>query len=155
MGTWSPKALCGTASARKGENERMLLNRNAGKPVFLRRSLYPFLFAFMVCMSLGITFPAAVYAHPPKEVSLAYDAQKQVLSVTITHSSFFPSKHYIKSVDISRNGTVVTSVPYTSQPAGDTFTYTYPVPASPGDELSVNASCSIFGSRGAKLAVPK
>lgn len=133
----------------------MTMNRNAGKHISLRIALYPFLFSITVCLSLLTGFPAAAHATPPKDVSLAYDAQKQTLTVTITHPSFFPSKHYIKRVDISLNGKPVMSVPYTSQPAGDTYAYTYPVPASPGSELSANATCNIFGSKEAVIQVPK
>jgi hypothetical protein len=118
-------------------------------------SAHPFLFAIVLCASLAIPFPSVANAHPPKAVTLAYDGQKQVLSVTITHSSFFPSTHYVKSVEILQNGKPVKKVPYTSQPNGDTFTYTYPLAAAPGDELSVVASCNIFGSTEGTLPVPK
>lgn len=104
---------------------------------------------------LAFLFAPAASAHPPKDVALSYDAPSKMLSVTVAHSSFFPSRHYVRNVVISLNGKVLKSEPYTSQPAGDTFTYTYPVQASPGDELSVTAFCNVFGSREAKLTVPK
>jgi hypothetical protein len=138
---------------KKGESKHMPLFNKVGISISLRRSSYPLLLALV--MSVFLAIPSAAYAHPPSNVSLAYDGQKHVLAVTITHSSFFPSKHYIKNVEISLNGKVITSVPYTSQPTGDTFTYTYPVSALPGNELSVTAACNIFGSLQGKLTVQK
>lgn len=133
----------------------MSLRTKTGTPVSLERSPHALLLALAVCASLLITFPTAAFAHPPKEVSLAYDAVTGVLSVTVTHSTFFPSKHYVKTVAISQNGKAIQSAPYTSQPTSDTFTYTFPVKAVPGDELSAVASCNIFGSAEGKLAIPK
>jgi len=102
----------------------------------------------------ALAVPSA-FAHPPKDVALSYDAPSKALSVKVAHSSFFPSRHYVKNVVISLNGKTVRSEPYTSQPAGDTYTYTYTVEASPGDELSVTAICNVFGSKETKLTVPK
>ena len=93
-------------------------------------------------------------AHPPDNMVLAYDAKAQSLSVTITHTTSFPSKHYIKSVDIVQNGKALKNERYSSQPSPDTFTYTFAVPASPGDVLSVKATCSIFGSKEAEITIP-
>ncbi|HNY64087.1 MAG TPA: hypothetical protein PKM41_01530 [Deltaproteobacteria bacterium] len=111
--------------------------------------------ALAVSMLCALAFPVPASGHPPKDVSLAFDTQKGVLAVTITHSSFFPSKHYIKDVVISVNGKQVGGTPYTVQPAGDSFTYTYPVQASPGDVISVIATCNIFGSKEGSVTVPR
>lgn len=117
-------------------------------------------FRFFPIALAGFMFLAALavpsaFAHPPKDVALSYDAPSKALSVKVAHSSFFPSRHYVKNVVISLNGKTVRSEPYTSQPAGDAFTYTYTVEASPGDELSVTALCNVFGSKETKLTVPK
>jgi hypothetical protein len=133
----------------------MSLNGRHGIPGSLRNLICTALFVAVAGASLVIPFPSTAYAHPPGSVALAYDAQKKALSVTITHSSYFPGKHYIKSVEISQNGRVIMTTPYSSQPTGDSFTYTYPVAAAPGDELSVNATCNMFGSKVGKTVVPK
>lgn len=130
----------------------MSICTKAGTPVSLRRALAAVLPAILMFALLAL--PTAASAHPPKAVTLAYDKEKGVLSVTIAHSSFFPSKHYVKTVAIFLNGKDVENAPYTAQPSGDSYTYTYQVKAAPGDELSATATCNIFGSAVGKVTVP-
>ncbi len=92
-------------------------------------------------------------AHPPKEVIIGYDLAQQTLSVTISHKTTFTSTHYIKTVEIMKNGTVVATEEYTNQPKEKPFIYTYQIPAEAGDELEVKATCKIFGSGEAKITV--
>jgi hypothetical protein len=54
---------------------------------------------------------------------------------------------------VSLNGQIVNDSHYTSQPTKDTFTYTYPITAKPGDVLAANATCSLFGSGTGTLTV--
>jgi hypothetical protein len=135
----------------KGEAEHMSLCVRAHTPS-LRRPFAAVLTLVVVCAFLA--FPSAASANPPKSVDLAYDKTKGELSVTITHTSFFPSKHYIKSVAVSVNGKEVLTTPYTTQPSGYNFTYTYPVKAAPGDVISAVATCNIFGSTEGKVTAP-
>jgi desulfoferrodoxin (superoxide reductase-like protein) len=92
-------------------------------------------------------------AHPPKEVSISYDRTQQTLSVTISHKTTFTSRHYIESVTITKNKTVVSTEEYTNQPKEKPFTYTYQIPAAAGDTLEVKATCKIFGSKEAMIKV--
>jgi len=110
-------------------------------------------FIFIALILFSGFFPAAVSANPPKNVTLAYDAAAKVLKVTILHPSFAPSWHYIKTVTITKNKKPLANYPYTSQP-GDEFTYTYEIPAVPGDTLVVTAYCSMYGSRIESLTIP-
>lgn len=112
------------------------------------------MFVVALALLLMSAYQSPLYAHPADSLSLAYDAKAQSLSVAITHSTSFPSKHYIKNVSIMNNGRNVGSEQYTSQPSKDSFTYTYSVPAKPGDKISIKTTCSIFGSKEAELAVP-
>ncbi len=113
-----------------------------------------------LCLGIALFFvaslvPDIVNAHPPKSVSLKYDADRKALSVTIVHSSFMPNWHYIKTVAIAieKNGKPVASYSYKNQ-TGNEFTYTYEIAASPGDTLSVTAFCSMYGSRKAVIKIP-
>ncbi len=99
-------------------------------------------------------FPAPGGAHPPKEVVLSYDQAKQTLEVRITHVSKDPASHYIKKVEIKKNGKASSVTEYQSQPGPETFSYTYPLDAAPGDVIEVKATCSIFGSKTEKLTAP-
>jgi hypothetical protein len=100
-------------------------------------------------------FPTTASAHPPADVRLSYDAASSTLTVTITHSTIIPSWHYVKQVEIVKNGTSVSTTGYESQPGKTSFTYTYAVPAQPGDVLEVTCTCNILGSKAAKLQIGK
>ena len=101
-----------------------------------------------------ILMPGAAAAHGPSKVVLAYDKAAKTLNVPITHTVSDAKSHYIKTVDVTVNGKTVQSMTYTSQPAPDTFTYTYPVDAVPGAEISARAECNYFGSDTDSITVP-
>jgi len=87
-----------------------------------------------------------VSAHSPSGMSVTYHESSKELLVSITHAVPNPGEHYIHEVTVSINGKVVNESRYTSQPAPDTFTYTYPVETVTGDEIKVTATCSLAGS---------
>lgn len=92
-------------------------------------------------------------ANPPDNMILDYNVSTSELDVTITHPTLDPNTHYIYKIDIEVNGELILSEQYTSQPS-DTFTYTYTVMTNEGDEISVTAICSLFGSLTKTLIVP-
>lgn len=100
-------------------------------------------------------FPTDASAHPPKDIQLSYDAASQKLTATFTHNSVAPTMHYIKQVEIKKNGALVSNNLYKSQTDKASFAYTYSVAAAPGDKLEVTGSCSIYGSKTVKLDIPK
>jgi hypothetical protein len=103
------------------------------------------------CFSFGL--PADANATPPSNVQLAYNMSDQILAVTITHASFMTGIHYIKIVQIKKNGQLIGANTYKNQPDKKDFTYYYKIPASPGDVFEITASCSIYGSKTVKLSV--
>jgi len=97
--------------------------------------------------------PAGVQAHAPQSVDLDYDLAKQTLIVTIDHWAVSTSTHFIEKVEIKKNGKLVEKAEYTSQPSAEEFTYTYSIPAEPGDKFEVKAICSVHGSKTSTLRV--
>jgi desulfoferrodoxin (superoxide reductase-like protein) len=97
--------------------------------------------------------PAGVQAHAPQTVDLDYDLAKQTLTVTINHWAVSTSTHFIENVEIKKNGKVVEKREYKSQPSAEEFSYTYSIPAEPGDQLEVKAVCSVHGSKTSILKV--
>lgn len=87
-----------------------------------------------------------VAAHPPSDIVMSYDPGAEKLTVTITHVVDDPQTHYVKKVQVKKNGLVISDPDYKSQPTKDTFTYTYDVRASPGDTFRVIATCSQTGN---------
>jgi hypothetical protein len=97
--------------------------------------------------------PRESYANAPQDVKIFYDSDSQILTVTITHKSPAKGLHYIKYVEIKKNGAVLSNNKYENQPDPETFTYTYKLPAAEGDTLDVTATCSLWGHKTATLAV--
>jgi hypothetical protein len=105
--------------------------------------------ALMLLIMLAL--PAA--AHPPAQVSLAYDSQNQSLEVTTTHQVSDPTSHYVFKIAVQKNGEQVLTKEYTSQPTSSTFSYNYSLNASKGDVLKATAYCIIAGSKSAEITV--
>ena len=133
------------------------------KPIRVKRNLISFnkvspkayVFCMLLCFLAIFFCPAATYAHGPGDVTLNYDSDSHILSVTISHSVSNPEKHYIKRITITKNGKPLETYEYKSQPAPSPFTYTYKVEAKEGDTLKVKAKCNYFGSRTKELVIGK
>ncbi len=94
-------------------------------------------------------------ANPPADVQLSYSEANYTLQVTILHIVQDPSTHFIRTVELRKNGQLVGTEDYTSQPSvSSPFTYRYSIPAAPGDTLEATAICNIAGSRAAMMVVP-
>ena len=100
-------------------------------------------------------YPQMSFATSPQDMKLQYDAGTQMLTVTITHPSSFPNYHYIKYVEIKKNGADAMKNTYENQPDMDTFAYTYKIAAAEGESLEVTATCSMYGYKTVNLTVGK
>ncbi len=118
------------------------------------RKIFFVAFSILGFLILMLT-PRHALAHAPSELDLDYDFSTQTLTVSIEHWAVSPSVHYVERIEIMKNGNKMETVEYKDQPAKDKFTYSYKVPAEPGDVLAVRASCSVFGVKSAKLKVRK
>ncbi|MGD2250901.1 MAG: hypothetical protein PVF58_21080 [Candidatus Methanofastidiosia archaeon] len=107
----------------------------------------------IVCVFAGVLalFILPVAAHAPSEMTLEYDLDSQVLTVTIVHNVSDPASHYIFNIEIQVNTTE--TYEYTNQPTESEFSYTYNVPASQGDTIMVIAECNLGGSMTQSLVV--
>jgi hypothetical protein len=108
---------------------------------------------FLLATFLQFGFPFRAAASSPNEVLLTYNATARTLTVQITHSSMSPGFHYIEKVEIKKGGKMISTTEYQNQPDQATFSYVYPIEATPGDVLEAKAICSIFGSKTEKLTV--
>src|SRR5512136_1592398 len=91
---------------------------------------FTLLWSSVFILSIFLCYPQVSLATPPQDVKLEYDANSQTLVVSITHKSVFPGFHYIKTVEIKKDGKIVSTNTYENQPAPDIFTYKYKVPAA-------------------------
>ena len=111
--------------------------------------------AVLILLILCCLYPQMSFANSPQDMKLEYDAGTQMLTVTITHPSSFPSYHYIKYVEIKKNGADAMKNTYENQPDMDTFSYTYKMPVVEGETLEVTATCSMYGYKTVNLTVGK
>jgi hypothetical protein len=109
-------------------------------------SIYHKKFLVLTLFLLFCAFTAFTSAHPPSEMTLEYDTDAHLLSVTLTHSVSDPSLHFVYLIEISLNDSLILHKEYDSQPTAGTFSYTYPIDAKPGDTFHVFADCNLGGS---------
>lgn len=103
--------------------------------------------ACFFCTAVLCLNPFAASASPPSDIVLQYNSNTQTLSVTITHQTSSPTFHFIKYVEITKNGNMISSNTYESQPDKLTFTYTYKIVAVEGETFEVTGRCSIWGTK--------
>ncbi|MFW9780815.1 MAG: hypothetical protein ACFFFB_00855 [Candidatus Heimdallarchaeota archaeon] len=116
-----------------------------------KKSIYLSLCLFsLICI---IYAGSIVRAHTPSNMSLTYSTNTNELSVTITHNVGSDPSHYIDTVIIMVNGSIVDTHVYTSQPNPSMFTYIYNATANIGAIIFVRAECSISGFREQSLTV--
>ncbi|MFX1329706.1 MAG: hypothetical protein ACFE91_16375 [Promethearchaeota archaeon] len=108
-----------------------------------KRILYNFAIFFIGILSL---MAISGKAHNPSSMSLSYDSNTEILSVSIKHTVNNPNSHFIESVEIKLNGSTIINQPYTSQPSTSTFTYQYNITAGVGATIQAIATCNQIGS---------
>ena len=110
----------------------------------------------ITCFGIYFLLTITVYnvvAHPPQGIQLTYDYEGQALSVTISHNTIDVNSHYIYKVEIEKNGDLVLTQQYDSQPTSNVFTIIYDIGAETGDVLDVTVFCSLFGDLTESLIV--
>lgn len=115
-----------------------------------RRMLVVFGCSFFLLLSI-VSF--IVSAHSPSNIELSYDIDTQILSIDISHSVADPNNHYIKEVEIEKNGEEYMNEQYTSQQSSSSFTDTYVITDADGDSLKVTGYCSISSSISGSITV--
>ena len=106
-----------------------------------------------LCIIALIALSGYALAHPPSDVTVSYNEKTGDLSVAIKHQVDNPATHYVKHVTVQQGTTVLVNQTYTSQPDKSAFTYVYNLPQLKGSvgEVTVDAECSLVGSRSGNL----
>jgi hypothetical protein len=84
-------------------------------------------------------------AHSPGPMVLDYDAETDVLTVTVTHSTADVNSHYIYEIVIEKNSVQVDIQTYSSQSDSTQIVETFTIDAVDGDVLEATAKCSVSG----------
>lgn len=94
-----------------------------------------------------------VLGHPASNVDINYNFNEQRLTVTISHNTDNKETHYIKKVEVYKNGINIIDEEYTSQTSSKTFTLYFNVSANDGDILKVETECVQGGNTEDSLTV--
>ena len=86
--------------------------------------------------------PATVEATAPASVKITYNKDNQFLTITILHDTRGRSSHYIKIIEIKKNGAVASIKTYNAQDAPLMITYQYRLTAIEEDTLQAFVTCS-------------
>jgi hypothetical protein len=78
-------------------------------------------------------------------MTLSYDYDNQILTVTVFHAVSDTNTHYIEEIIINKNSVFVMNRTYTSQASTSSMADTFNVDAENNDILQVIAICSISG----------
>lgn len=109
-----------------------------------KRLILVFVFVSLLCFT---STALKVRAHNPASILLDYNSNTEELTVTIIHGVSDPNSHYINSVYITVNGSMVLNELYTSQPTSSTFSYIYIIIANEGARIQVTATCNVGGDK--------
>jgi hypothetical protein len=106
---------------------------------------------FLMVMLLS---PAA-HATPPGDLNLTYDLDKQSLTAQGPHPTQDMTEHYIRRMEVSKNGGEVKMFYFPRQNSASEFKETVPFNMEPNDKIHVKVFCSQGGSKEADLAIPE
>ncbi|MBL3592838.1 MAG: hypothetical protein JMJ93_04920 [Synergistaceae bacterium] len=105
-------------------------------------------------LAAALLIATSAWAHPPREIRLAYDGQDQ-LTLSVFHGVEDGTKHFIEKIEVRVGTDVVAERSFSSQtgPEGMEAAFSVGRLAS-GTTVKVKAQCNIFGSLEATYQVP-
>jgi hypothetical protein len=98
--------------------------------------------------------PLHAEGHAPGPVTLAYNTETEVLTVSVTHVTENVNTHYVYQIVIEKNSVQYTTRSYTNQSSASGVSDTFNVSASAGDILRATAKCIVSGQGSGQLTVP-
>lgn len=106
--------------------------------------------AFVLVLSLSLS----IYAHPPGEIEMSFNAENNMLEVTIPHNSNDISDHFVGDVAVYLNGEQHIDQVFIMQTDEENQYLHYMIPgAKSGDTISLTAECNKYGSSEKELTV--
>ena len=105
-----------------------------------------FYLQIVFCLLVLSNLTTLATSHTPDYLDLSYNSDTTTLTATFTHPVADRTVHYVESVEIKLNETIIDTLYYTSQPDINEFSYEYNISVSEGDELYVTGFCNQGGS---------
>lgn len=111
---------------------------------------------FVSLMVLALIFVSAgiVFAHPPKNIDVAWNRSTETLTVSSAHVVNDPEKHYILTLTVFENNKQLLLKQYTRQGTADKFSDSVILKGlTPGAKIRIQLVCNIMGSRETEFTV--
>lgn len=113
-------------------------------------------FRKIIFFALICIFSFSAYAHPPKDIKISFDPKTKMLTAVIVHDTLYPTYHYVKTVEVDINNKKAIEHTLTEEETKLTETVIYKLPdVKPGDTVSVDAHCSLFGHLKKEIKISK
>lgn len=101
---------------------------------------------------LALSFGA--FAHPASELQASYTASTQTLKLSFEHSVKNPLDHYIQSIEIRHNGTMIISQVASAQDTASGGEYIYKIPnLKKNDKIDITLICNKSGRKTASMVL--
>lgn len=108
--------------------------------------------SLILCIAGISLFVATAFAHPPSKIVLVFDKEKSILDCVVYHDVKNPQNHFIEEIAVFVNGKEVLKKEFSGQDNKNTQPFVTALKdISPGDVISVEADCNVFGKRTEKL----
>jgi len=99
---------------------------------------------------------ASLYAHPASSVTLKYDQNTDLLTVSYDHNVKSPAEHYIKTVSIKVGGVNVITQNLSMQDSAMGGSLVYKLAGlKPGAKIEATTECSKGGKKSGTLTLGK
>ncbi len=101
-----------------------------------------------------LTLPLFLFAHAPRDISLNYEKENEILEINVNHSVRSADRHYIEYIIITINGNEYEVLEFDSQTSENSHDVKTKIPdLSNGDIIKVKAECSRIGSDTKELTI--
>ena len=104
---------------------------------------------------IGLALMAGpLLATPPDSIRLSFDNPSQTLSVRVFHTTRNTAAHHIGTITVDLNKTRIISQSMNNQTNTEEQDVAYTIiDAKPGDQLTVTATCSLYGKMAQTMVV--
>lgn len=110
------------------------------------------MFRKTILMSLFLLGVGLAQAHPPSDIRLT--THENLVTIKVMHDTLDVMKHFIIEVRVSLNGKQVIKQTFDRQSSVDSQDALYTIPnLKKGDQLTVQAFCSIYGNKTKKFTI--
>lgn len=97
----------------------------------------------------------SAFAHPPKNINLAWDKGSETLAITANHNVNDPAKHYILTLTVFEGNKQLITKQYNKQGSPRGFSDSVILKGlKSGSHLRVQLVCNIMGSAESEIKIP-